>query len=323
MQSKPKETLMSDAMRTVRFHEYGEPGDVLRLETAPVPDPGPDRIRVAVHACGLAPADWALCRGLFAGQLPRGIGCDVSGTVEAIGDGVAGVAIGDRVFGTADWARCPSAGASDRAIMDHWFAVPEGLDLTQAAALPMALDTAYLHLTALGLTPGRTILINGAGGTIGYAAVQIALIRGLRVIATAGPTYAQRLRELGASVTSYGDGVVQRVKAVSDGPVDLVLDTAPVGGALPDLVEIAGGDPRRVLTISDVEAAQRLGVRDTFHEAPALLSHRFEAFPEFARRAADGTFTVPIARTFPLEGWRAAMEISLAGHARGKLLLRP
>jgi NADPH:quinone reductase-like Zn-dependent oxidoreductase len=117
--------------------------------------------------------------------------------------------------------------------------------------------------------------------------------------------------------------VVQRVKAVSDGPVDLVLDTAPVGGALPDLVEIAGGDPSRVLTISDVEAAQELGVRDTFHEAPALLSHRFEAFPEFARRAADGDFTVPVARTFPLEDWRAAMEISLAGQARGKLLLRP
>jgi NADPH:quinone reductase-like Zn-dependent oxidoreductase len=314
---------MSDTMRTVRFHEYGEPGDVLVLETAPVPDPGPDRIRVAVHACGLAPADWALCRGLFAGQLPRGIGCDVSGTVDAIGDGVTDVAVGDRVFGTADFANCPSAGASDRAIMDHWFAVPDGLDLTQAAALPMALDTAYLHLTALGLTPGRTILINGAGGTIGYAAVQIALIRGLRVIATAGPTYAQRLRELGAAVTSYGDGVVQRVKAVGDGPVDLVLNTAPVGGALPDLVEIAGGDPQRVLTISDVEAAQGLGVRDTFHEAPALLSHRFEAFPEFARRAADGAFTVPIARTFPLEDWRAAMNISLSGQARGKLLLRP
>jgi NADPH:quinone reductase-like Zn-dependent oxidoreductase len=314
---------MSDTMRTVRFHEYGEPGDVLRLETAPVPDPGPDRIRVAVHACGLAPADWALCRGLFAGQLPRGIGCDISGAVDAVGDGVTDVAVGDRVFGTADFAHCPSAGASDRAIMDHWFAVPAGLDLTAAAALPMALDTAYLHLTALGLTPGRTILINGAGSTIGFAAVQIALVRGLRVIATAGPTYAQRLRELGATVTSYGDGVVQRVKAVSDGPVDLVLDTAPIGGALPDLVEIADGDPSRVLTISDVEAARQLGVRDTFREAPALLSRRFEAFPEFARRAADGAFTVPIAGAFPLEDWRAAMEISLAGRARGKLLLRP
>ena len=274
-----------------------------------------------MHAAGLAPADWALCRGLFAGQLPRGIGCDVSGIVDAVGDGVTDVAVGDRVFGTADWANCPSAGASDRAIMDHWFAVPDGLDLAQAAALPMALATAYLHLTALGLTPGRTILVNGAGGTIGFAAVQIALSRGMRVIATAGDTYAQRLRDLGAAVTGYGDGVVQRVKAISDGPVDLVLDTAPVGGALPDLVEIAGGDPQRVLTISDIEAAGELGVRDTFHEAPALLGHRFEAFPEFAALAADGRFTVPIARTFPLEDWRAALEISLTGHARGKLLL--
>jgi NADPH:quinone reductase-like Zn-dependent oxidoreductase len=312
---------MADTMRTVRFHQYGEPGDVLRLEQTAVPAPGPGRIRVAVHAAGLAPADWALCRGLFAGQLPRGIGCDVSGTVDAVGDGVTDVAVGDRVFGTADWANCPSAGASDRAIMDHWFAVPDGLDLAQAAALPMALATAYLHLTALGLTPGRTILVNGAGGTIGFAAVQIALSRGMRVIATAGDTYAQRLRDLGAAVTGYGDGVVQRVKAISDGPVDVVLDTAPVGGALPDLVEIAGGDPQRVLTISDIEAARELGVRDTFHEAPALLGHRFEAFPEFAGLAADGRFTVPIARAFPLEDWRAALEISLTGHARGKLLL--
>jgi NADPH:quinone reductase-like Zn-dependent oxidoreductase len=312
---------MADTMRTVRFHQYGEPGDVLRLEQTAVPTPGPGRVRIAVHAAGLAPADWALCRGLFAGQLPRGIGCDVSGTVDAVGDGVTDVAVGDRVFGTADWANCPSAGASDRAIMDHWFAVPDRLDLAQAAALPMALDTAYLHLTALGLTPGRTILINGAGGTIGFAAVQIALSRGMRVIATAGATYAQRLRDLGAAVTGYGDGVVQRVKAISDGPVDLVLDTAPVGGALPDLVEIAGGDPQRVLTISDIEAARELGVRDTFREAPTLLSHRFEAFTEFAALAADGRFSVPIARTFPLEDWRAALEISLTGHARGKLLL--
>jgi NADPH:quinone reductase-like Zn-dependent oxidoreductase len=314
---------MNDTMRTVRFHQYGEPGDVLRLDETTVPAPGPGRVRVAVHACGLAPADWALCRGLFAGQLPRGIGCDVSGTVDAVGDGVSDVAVGDRVFGTADWAGCPSAGASDRAIMDHWFAVPAGLDLTKAAALPMALDTAYLHLTALGLTPGRTILINGAGGTIGYAAVQIALIRGLRVIATAGDTYAARLRDLGAAVTGYGDGLAHRVKAISDGPVDVVLDTAPVGGALPDLVEIAGGDPQRVLTISDFEAARELGVRDTFHEDPALLTHRYEAFPEFARLAADGAFTVPIARSFPLEEWRAALQISLTRHAHGKLLLLP
>jgi NADPH:quinone reductase-like Zn-dependent oxidoreductase len=313
----------ASTMRTVRFHEYGEPADVLRLETAPVPDPGPGRIRVVVHACGLAPADWALCRGLFAGQLPRGIGCDVSGTVDAVGDEVTDIAVGDLVFGTADWAGHSSAGASERAIMDHWFAVPPGLDLAQAAALPMALATAYWHLARLGLAADQTILIHGGGTTIGFAAVQIGLLRGARVITTAGDTYAQRLRDLGARVTAYGDGMVQRVKALSDGPVDVVLDTAPAGGTLPDLVEIADGNPRRVLTITDAAAAQELGVRDSFHEDPATLGERFDPFPEFAQLAADGKFMVPVAGTFPLEDWRAAMEISLTGHARGKLLLLP
>lgn len=307
-------------MRTVRFREYGDPGDVLRLETVPVPDPGPGRVRVAVHACGLAPADWALCRGLFPGRLPRGIGCDVSGTVDAVGEGVDGVKAGDVVFGTADWAHCPSAGASDRAVMNRWFPVPRGLDLVQAAALPMTVDTAYWHLSALGLDPEKTILVHGAGTTIGFAAVQIALLRGMRVIATAGETYRQRLRDLGAQVTAYGDGLVERVREIAGAPVDLVLDTAPVGGSLPDLVQIAAGDPKRVLTISDFAAAAELGVRDTFHEDRA---NRVEALPEFGQLAADGAFTVPVAATFPLDEWKAALEISLSGHARGKLLLLP
>jgi NADPH:quinone reductase-like Zn-dependent oxidoreductase len=307
-------------MRTVRFHEYGEPGDVLRMDTVAVPTPGSGHIRVVVHACGLNPADWALCRGLFPGELPRGIGIDVSGTVDAIGGGVTDVSIGDLVLGTADWAGGPTAGASDRAIMNRWTPVPAGLGVTQAAALPMAVDTAYGHLAWLGFNPEKTILIHGAGSTVGYAAVQIALLRGMRVIATTGETYAERLRDLGATVTSYGDGVVERVRAIRDGPVDLVLDTAPVGGALPDLVRIAGDDPKRVLTIADFAAAAELGVRDSFHED---RTQRVDALPEFAQLAAAGRFTIPIARTFQLDEWRTALQISLSEHARGKLLLLP
>ena len=314
---------MSETTRTVRFHEYGEPGDVLHLETAPVPEPGPDRIRVAVRACGLNPADWALCRGLFAGDLPRGVGIDVSGTVEAIGAGVTGVEAGDLVFGTADWRGAPLAGASDRAVMDFWTPLPAGLGEVEAAALPMALETACRHLNQLGLSAGHSILIHGAGSTVGFAAAQIALIRGARVIATAGPSNAQRLRDLGAVVTSYGDGMAERVATVSGGPVDLVLDTAPVGGALPDLVRIAGGDPKRVMTISDFEAAAELGVRDGFHEDAVVPFDRAAVFAEFARLAADGTFTVPVAATFPLADWRTAMDLSLSGQPRGKLLLLP
>jgi NADPH:quinone reductase-like Zn-dependent oxidoreductase len=114
--------------------------------------------------------------------------------------------------------------------------------------------------------------------------------------------------------------MVERVRALSNGPVDLVLNTAPVGGALPDLVRIAGGDPKRVLTISDFAAAEELGVRDSFHED---RTQRVDALPEFAQLAADGKFTVPIARAFSLDEWRTALQISLTGHARGKLLLLP
>src|SRR5579864_5125038 len=100
-------------MRTVCFHGYGEPAEVVRLEEAPVPTPGPSRVRVVVHACGLNPADWALCRKLYDMELPRGIGIDVSGTVDAVGEGVTDVAVGDRVLGFADFAKYPSAGASE------------------------------------------------------------------------------------------------------------------------------------------------------------------------------------------------------------------
>jgi NADPH:quinone reductase-like Zn-dependent oxidoreductase len=310
----------SATMRTVRFHDYGEPADVLRLDQAAVPVPGPSRIRVSVHACGLNPADWALCRGLFPGNLPRGIGLELSGTVEAAGEGVTDVGVGDVVLGTADYAGCPTAGASDRAIMDRWTRVPAGLDLVQAAALPMAVDTASWHLQSLGVSAGQTLLVSGAGTTVGFAAVQIALLRGARVVATAGDTYAGRLRALGATVTPYGDGLAGRVTEVAGGPVDLVLDTAPPSGVLPDLVKAAGGDPRRVLTVSDFDAAAELGVRDSFHEE---RTQRDDVLGEFAQRAADGQFTIPIARTFPLEEWRTALDVSQSGHARGKLVLLP
>lgn len=311
---------MTETMRTVRFHEYGEPADVLCLETIEAQEPGPGRIRIVVHAAGLAPADWALCRGLFAGDLPRGIGCDVSGTVDAIGEGVEDVAVGDVVFGTADWAHCPSAGAAEKAIMNRWFPVPAGLDLGAAAALPMTVDTAYGHLTWLGLHAGKTILIHGAGSTIGFAAVQIALLNGMHVLATAGETYTPQLRDLGATVTAYGAGMVERILELNAGPVDLAFDAAPVGGSLPSLIQIADGDPKRVLTASDFAAAAELGVRDTFHED---RTKRIEILPEYAQRAAEGTFSVPIGGTFPLGEWRTALEISQSGHARGKLLLLP
>lgn len=302
-------------MRSLRFHAFGEPADVLRLDEVPVPTPGANRILVVVHACGLNPADWALCRKLYDMELPRGIGIDVSGTVDAIGEGVTDVAVGDRVLGFADFAKCESAGASDVAVLDHWAKVPAGLDMNLAAALPMAAIIGQHAVDALGMAAGQTVLIHGGGSMMGFGAVQIALARGAKVFTTAGSTYANELRGFGATVTAYGEGMVERVRAL--GPVDHVLDT--VGGALPDLLRVVDGDAKRVVSIAD-RSAPELGVRGNYDGGRPL---RYEAFGEMAEAAARGAFTIPIARAFPLEAWREAMEISTSGKAGGKLLLTP
>ena len=307
-------------MRTVRFHSHGEWADVLRLEDAPIPNPRAGQVRVRVHACALNPMDWVLCLGQMPGPVPGGIGLDVSGTVDAVGEGVTNVRFGDLVFGVPDYMGYPTAGASDYAIMAFWAPVPDGLGLPEAAALPMAVETAVRSLDLLGLRDGQTILVNGGGTMVGFAAVQIALMRGAHVIATAGDTFASRLRDLGAEVTAYGDGMVERVREIAGGAPDLVLHTALAPGVLPELIEIAGDDARRVMSITDFDE-KGLGVRTTGRE-PGLVP-RYDVLGRFAQLAAEGRFTVPVARTFRMEEWRNALELSHSGHAHGKLVILP
>ena len=304
-------------MRALRFDHYGEPGDVLRLEYAGIPEPKVGHIRVKVHACGLNPADWALFRGLFAGDLPRGVGLDVSGTVDAVGESVADVAVGDRVLGVPAYQDYPSAGAADHAVLSAWTLIPAGLDLVDAAALPMAIETSTRCLDILGVTAGHTLFVYGAGTMIGFAAVQIARLRGARVIAAAGETFAGQLRALGAEVTPYGEGMVERMRELASGAPDLIFDAGPISDVLPILVSIAGDDAHRIVTVSNHgPAADALGVRNSFEGA---LS--YGALGKFAKLAAEGRFTVPVARTFALTDWRAALDLSLTGHAHGKLML--
>ncbi|MGH6972787.1 MAG: NADP-dependent oxidoreductase, partial [Caulobacteraceae bacterium] len=307
--------------------------DVLRVEEAPIPVPGPGRIRVRVAACGLNPVDWVLCRGLFARDLPRGVGLDVAGVVDALGEGVADVRIGDPVFGPADYAGCASAGASDYAVLTHWAKVPPGLDMIQAASLTMAVETAFRGVDLLGVAAGQTFLVSGAGTMVGFAAAQMGLLRGARVIATAGETFAGRLRGLGAAVVPYGEGLAERVREIAGAPPDLVFDAAPVNlkldhaptdGVLADLVEIAGGDPRRVLTCVDFARAAALGVRTGQGEevnADGTPRLRYDALGDFAKLAAEGRFSIPLARTFALEEWPEAFELSQSGRAHGKLVI--
>ena len=105
-------TTASVPTRTIRFHSYGEPTEVLRLEETALLGPATQRVRVKVQACGLNPADWALCRGLFAGSLPRGIGLEVAGTADAVVEEVGDIEVGQLVFGPVDFVNTASAGAS-------------------------------------------------------------------------------------------------------------------------------------------------------------------------------------------------------------------
>ena len=304
-------------MKALRFDQYGEPGDVLRLEDADIPEPKAGHIRIKVHACGLNPADWALCHGLFAGNLPRGIGLDVSGIVDTVGDGVADAAIGDRVLGVPAYQDYSSAGAADHAVLSVWTPVPVGLNLVDGAALPMAIETSHRCLDILGVAASQTLFVYGAGTMIGFAAVQMARLRGARVIAAAGDTFAQQLRALGAEVTAYGQGMVERVRELAGGAPDLIFDAGPISDVLPNLVSIADDDARRIVTVSNHgAAADALGVRNSFEG-----SLGYGALGEFANLAAEGRFKVPVARIFPLADWRAALDLSLSGHAHGKLML--
>ena len=306
-------------MKTLRFDRYGEPSDVLRLDDADIPDPKAGHVRIKVHACGLNPADWALCRGLFAGDLPRGVGLDVAGIVDAIGDGVKEVTIGDPLLGVPAYQDYPSAGAADHAVLSVWTCVPAELDLLNAAALPMAIETPCRCLNILGVAGDQTLFVYGAGTMIGFAAVQMARLRGARVIAAAGETFAAQLRAMGAAVTPYGDGMVERVRELAGGTPDLIFDAGPISDVLPTLVQIAGGDGQRIVTVSNHgPAADGLAVRNSFGGALG-----YDALAEYAGLAAQGRFTIPIAGTFPLTDWRTALDVSLGGHPHGKLMLLP
>ena len=305
-------------MKTLCVLSYGEPAEVLRLEMLSIPLPRAGQIRIRVHACGLNPADWAVCQGFLPLPPPRGIGFDVSGTVDAIGEGVTGVSVGDAVFGVPDYIGYPTAGASEFAVLKVWYPVPNGLSLEHAACLPMAVETATRSIDLLGLSKGQTIMVNGGGTMTGFAAVQIALLRGAHVIATAGKTFADLLRDLGAKVTAYGDGMVERVREIAGGAPDFALHTARVNGVLPDLIKIVDGDPRRVMSFSDFDE-DGLGVRTTGREKGVV--HRYDVLGEYAQLAAEGRFTIPIARTFTWDDWQDSIEISMSGRARGKLVI--
>ncbi|MFE6486942.1 NADP-dependent oxidoreductase [Streptomyces sp. NPDC057757] len=298
-------------MKAVRYSRFGGP-EVLGIEELPDPHPGPGQIRIAVRAAGVNPSDWKKRRGPMDRELPQTLGHEAAGVVDELGQGVADVALGDRVFGFTT----EESAQAELAVLSYYAPIPASLDFPGAAALPAAIETATRALDQLGVGNGSTLLVNGASGSVGSAAVQLALVRGARVIGTAGRANHEYLRSLGAEPVTYGAGLVERVHALAPEGVDVALDVAG-SGVLPELIELAG-DAEQVVTVADFGGAKKHGVTFSSGDTAGRAVH---ALDEIGALIESGHFALRVARTFPLTEVAEAHRVSEQGHTRGKLVL--
>jgi NADPH:quinone reductase-like Zn-dependent oxidoreductase len=298
-------------MKAIQYSRFGGP-DVLELVELPDPHPEAGQIRVAVRAAGVNPIDWKMRAGTRGGDLPQRTGREVAGLVDEVGEGVSDVAPGDAVFGFA----AGGGGAAELALLADYAPIPPSFDFAGAAGLPVAVETAVRTLDLLGVGARSTVLINGAAGAVGSSAVQIARERGARVIGTASPNNHDYLRSLGAEPTTYGDGLVERIRELAPDGIDAALDAAG-GRALPALVELAGG-PEHVVTIADYAGAEQTGAKFSGGMGTKRAVH---ALRDIGPLIEAGRFSLPVAQAFPLERIGDAHRLSAAGHVRGKLVL--
>jgi NADPH:quinone reductase-like Zn-dependent oxidoreductase len=297
-------------MRAARFSRFGGP-EVLEIVDVPEPRPGRGQIRIAVRAAGVSLSDWMKRKGLMDQELPQTMGYEAAGVVDELGEGVTDVAAGDRVFGFS----AEGAAQAELAVLSAYAPMPPSLDFPAAAALPAAIETAARALDQLGVAHGGTLLINGASGSVGSAAVQFAVARGARVIGTAGAANHDYVRSLGAEPVTYGEGLTGRVRALAPEGVDLALDVAG-SGILPELIELAGG-AEHVLTVADFAGAQKYAV--TFSRGDS--GRALHVLAEIGELIEAGRFKPQAVRTFPLAEIAEAHRVSEQGNGRGKLVL--
>jgi NADPH2:quinone reductase len=243
---------------------------------------------------------------------PAVLGREVAGTVTALGPGVTAYAVGDEVFGG-----CPGmvGGFAEQALVMASFSArrPTAVTPEAAAALPVAAGTAHDAVRQLDLPAGATVLVNGAGGGVGIAAVQLARAAGLTVVGVASPAKHDLVRRFGGMPVAYGDGVLERVRAAAPGGVDGAFDLA--GGAA--LRAIAGlvADRRRLLSVADRSLVVELG-------GAAVERDRSTAvLTELARLVEAGELDSHVTRVRPLEEAAKAVADVESGHAEGKVVL--
>ena len=300
-------------MKAAQFSQFGGP-EVLEIVDLPEPHPGPGQVRIAVRAAGISATDPKLRAGTlsFGAGLPQTTGTDVAGVVDEVGEGVTDVAVGDRVFGISD----NHAAAAELALLTIRAVIPPALGFVDAAALPVALETATRALDQLHVASRGTLFINGAAGGIGSTAVQLAVARGARVIGAASAANQNYLSMLGAEPVTYGEGMADRVRALAPAGVDVALDV-PGNGVLPQLIDLAGG-AHNVVTLADFDGAKEHGVHFSNGFADG---HAFHSLAEVGDLIDTGRFWLPVDKTFPLAEIAEAHRLSEHGRVRGRLVL--
>jgi NADPH:quinone reductase-like Zn-dependent oxidoreductase len=297
-------------MKAARFSSFGGP-DVLEIVELADPHPASGQVRIAVRAAGVNASDWKKRQGLIDQKLPQTMGYEAAGIVDELGEGVTDVAVGDRVFGFC----IDGAAQAELAVLTYYARIPSAINFDVAASLPTAIETVTRALDQLGVTDGNTLLVNGASGNIGAAAVQLAMARGARVIGTASLANHAYLRSLGAEPVAYGEGMTDRIRALAPKGVDLALDVAG-NDILPELIYLARG-PEHVVTVADFGGATQHGVRFSRGDDGRALY----VLSQIGELVTSGRYTLPVVQTLPLANVAEAHRVGEAGRATGKLVL--
>jgi NADPH:quinone reductase-like Zn-dependent oxidoreductase len=311
-------------MKAIRFHEYGDP-DVLRYEEVDQPVPGPGKVRIRVAATTFNGVDGNIRAGFMQGPMPLTLphipGLDVSGTIDALGEGVDAFEVGDHVVGFLPFV---DDGASAEYVLAAAAALapaPTGIPLADAAALPLVGLTAWQAIfDHAELRAGQRILINGADGAVGGYAVQLAKAVGAHVIATASPRSTTEVKTNGADEVI--DHTIAEVDTAVTEPVDVLLNLAPVDpvqfSALAGLVGDGGVVVNTTVWMPAPSDDER-GVRgiDLYVNSDA------KQLTELVTRVDRGELTVGVAQRVPLSELPAIHAAAAAGTLHGKVVIVP
>jgi NADPH:quinone reductase-like Zn-dependent oxidoreductase len=300
--------------------------DDITIEQVPAPVPRDDELLVRTTVVGVCGSDTHAAAGHHPFiDLPVVPGHEAAGVVDAVGDGVTGIAVGDHVVGHVPLAPPIKEGTlAEYALLPAETVVvkPAGLDFVTAAAIPLAGAAAIAAVDAVAPQPGETVLIVGAGGGVGSYAVQLAAARGATVIATGLPEDAERLRGLGATeVVDYRQDPAGQVRAARPDEVQALIDlVSRTPDGLAGYAELLA-DGGRVASSAGAVDEEALAARKITGTNVFATPVR-EVVGPLVEQAAAGSLRVDVARVLPLHQAPDGLRVLAEGRAHGKLVVR-